>query len=263
MRGTGRIGHTSGVEALSGIQFTPVGVGAAYGRAGEAQACHLVRAGRATICLDLGAGALNLLCGHVAPEDLDLVVISHLHPDHFIDLLALRVYMVWGPGAGRRLRVVGPPGLRALLACLAEDGLDAAFAFEELTGEAPVTQLADGVRIRHRQVPHLPPTYATRIDAGGASVCFGADCAPNDALAEHAHGVDILVTECSFGVGEVPPGVMHLNAHAAGEIGRRAQARQLVLTHCFPEWDLAAAARAAAVGGLPVRPAVSGEPISA
>jgi ribonuclease BN (tRNA processing enzyme) len=252
------------VDAPSGIQVTPVGVGAAYGRVGEAQACHLVRAGGATICLDLGAGALNLLGGHIAPEDLDLVVISHLHPDHFIDLLALRVYMVWGPGAGRRLRVVGPPGLRERLACLDENGLDSAFAFEELTGEAPVTQLTDGVRIRHRQVPHLPPTYATRIDAGGASVCFGADCAPNTALADLAHGVDILVTECSFGAGEVPAGAMHLNARAAGEIARRAQARQLVLTHCFPEWDLAAAASAAAVaGGLPVRPAVSGEPITA
>jgi len=248
------------VEAISGIAVTPIGVGAAYGRAGEAQACHLVRAGGATICLDLGAGALNLLRAELAPEALDLVVISHLHPDHFIDLLALRVYMVWGPGAGHRLRIAGPPGLRSMLAGFGEEGLDRAFAFEDLTGEQPVTELGGHVQVRHRQVPHLPPTFATRIDAGGASMCFGADCAPNAALPDLARGVDILLTECSFGTGEIPAGAMHLNARAAGAIAREAGAGQLVLTHCLPEWDPAAAVAAArTTGGLPVRAARSGE----
>ena len=246
------------------IEVIPVGVGAAYGRVGEAQACHLVRAGGMAICLDLGAGALNLLQAHVRPEELDLVVISHLHPDHFIDLLALRVYMVWGPGAGHRLRVAGPPGLRAALAGLGDEGLDAAFAFEELVGDSPETASVEGVRVRHRRVPHLAPTFATRIDAGGASACFGADCRPNDALAELAGGVDILITECSFGAGEIPDGAMHLNAGAAGVIARQARAGQLVLTHCFPECDLdAAVAAAAATAGIQVRAAASGDRIIA
>jgi ribonuclease BN (tRNA processing enzyme) len=246
------------------IEVTPVGVGAAYGRVGEAQACHLVRAAGAAICLDLGAGALGLLQAHVRPEDLDLVVISHLHPDHFVDLLALRVYMVWGPGAGKRLRVVGPPGLRAALAALGDDGMDSAFAFEELTGNELETAFRDDLRIRHCQVPHLPPTFATRIDVRGASMCFGADCAPNDALAGLADGVDILVTECSFGTGQIPAGAMHLNAPAAGAIARRAGVGQLVLTHCFPEWDLdAAVAAARAAAGLPVCAAVGGERVTA
>lgn len=237
--------------------MTPVGVGAAYGRIGEAQSCHLIRAAGRAVCLDLGAGALNRLVAHVRPEDLDLVVISHLHPDHFIDLLALRVYLVWGPGAGSQVRVVGPPGLRARIACFGEDGLDDALRFEELRGEAPQTDLGDGLVIRHRQVPHLPPTYATRIDSGGRAVCFGADCAPNDALAELAHGVDLLVTECSFGAGPIPRGAMHLNATAAGRIAATAQARRLVLTHCFPEWDLdEAVAVARQAAGVPVCAAV-------
>jgi len=252
------------VDGVSGIEVTPVGIGAAYGRVGEAQACHLVRAGGVTICLDLGAGALNQLQAHVAPEELDLVVISHLHPDHFIDLLALRVYMVWGPGAGRRLRVAGPPGLRSLLAAFGEEGLSRAFAFEELSGDTPITDLGDRVRVRHRQVPHLPPTFATRIDAGDASMCFGADCAPNDALPDLARGVDILVTECSYGAGDMPAGTIHLNAQAAGAIARQADVGQLVLAHCFPEWDPdTAVAVARQASGVPVRAARSGERIAA
>jgi ribonuclease BN (tRNA processing enzyme) len=244
------------------FEVIPVGIGAAYGRVGEAQSCYLVRAAESAICLDLGAGALNLLQQYVRPEQLDLVVISHLHPDHFIDLLALRVYMVWGPGAGRRVRVAGPPGLRDRLAAFDEEGLDEAFSFEELTGEHAVTELDDGPTIRHRQVPHLLPTYATRIDATGRGMCFGADCAPNDALAGLARGVDVLVTECSFGAGEIPVGAAHLNARAAGAIARAAGAGRLVLTHCFPEWALAGAVSAAqAVAGIPVTAARQGQSV--
>jgi ribonuclease BN (tRNA processing enzyme) len=247
-----------------GLRVTTVGTGAAYGRPGEVQACHLVQAGGASICLDLGAGALNALAAHVRPEELDLVVISHLHPDHFIDLLALRVYMVWGPGAGGRLRIVGPPGLREMLARFGEEGLGTALAFEELAGEAPATLVDAPLLVRHRLVPHLQPTYATRIDAGGRSLCFGADCAPNDALAVLAADTDLLIAECSFGDGEIPPGAMHLNARAAGDIARAAGAGRLLLTHCFPEWDPDEAARAAGrAAGVPVSAARPGETVAA
>ena len=246
-----------------GLRVTTIGTAAAYGRPGEVQACHLVRVGGASICLDLGAGALNALTAHVRPEDLDVVVISHLHPDHFIDLLALRVYMVWGPGAGRRLRIVGPPGLREILARFGGDGLGSSLVFEELDGDAPETMIDAPLRVRHRQVPHVPPTYATRIDAGDRSVCFGADCAPNDALAALAADADVLITECSFGVGAVPAGAMHLNARAAGEIARAAGAARLLLTHCFPEWDPDETARAAGrIAGIPVSAARPGQTVA-
>ncbi len=62
------------------------------------------------------------------------------------------------------------------------DGWDEAMRFEELTGDAGERDLGGGVTLRYRQVPHLPPTFALRVDAGGGAVCFGADCADNDAL---------------------------------------------------------------------------------
>ncbi len=241
---------------------TPIGVGAAYGRPGEHQSCYLVTAGTQSICLDFGAGALNALCAIARPEDIDLFVISHLHPDHFIDLLALRVYMVWGPGAGHSIRVAGPPGLREVLAAFGDDGLGTAMQIEVLTGDATATQCGGEIEISHRQVPHLPPTYATRIWFGRRSVCFGADCAPNEALSEFASGVDVLLTECSFGEAEIPTGAAHLNAHAAGDIARRAGARHLLLAHCFPEYDIERSAQIAAeVAGIPVAPARQGQTV--
>ena len=245
--------------------LVPVGVGAAYARPGEAQSCYLVRAGDRAVVLDLGAGALNRLQEQVRPERLAALVVTHLHPDHCVDLLSLRVYLAYGPVRAGALRVLGPPGLRERLVGFgSSDGWDDVMRFEELTGVAGERDLGGGVTLRYRQVPHLPPTFALRVEAGGAAVCFGADCADNDELPVLAEGADVLVCECSFGAGEVPRGVPHLNGAQAGGIAARARARRLLLTHCFPEHDrdaALAAARAEFAG--PVGWAVQGEEVPA
>ncbi|WP_217923620.1 MBL fold metallo-hydrolase [Miltoncostaea oceani] len=246
------------------LELVPLGIGAAYARPGEAQSCHLVRAGGRALVVDMGAGALNRLMGVMAPEDLEAVVITHMHPDHCVDLMALRVYMAWGPGVGRTLRVAGPPGLRARLQDFSGSvGWDA-LHFEDLRAGEGEIDLGGGLVVRHREVPHLPPTHAVRVDHGGASICLGADCGPNDALPELARDCDLLVCECTFGAEEVPDGLAHLNGRGAGEMAARAGAGRLVLVHGQPEYDRdAAVAQAAEAFGGPVAWAREGEAVAA
>jgi ribonuclease BN (tRNA processing enzyme) len=247
------------------LRIVPVGVGAAYSAPGEAQSSYLVTAAGRSVAIDLGSGTLNLLQRQIAPEDLDALVITHLHPDHCVDLMALRVYMVWGPGAGRVLTVHGPPGLRErLVAFSGSDGWDRAFVFRDLAAGGGEVDLGDGLVLRHREVPHLPPTHAVRLEHGGRAICFSADCGPNDALVELARGCEVLVCECSFGAGRVPEGVPHLDARDAGGIAARAGAGRLLLVHCSPEFDRAEALDVAreAFGG-PVAWARQGEAVAA
>ncbi len=228
------------------LELVPIGVGAAYGRPGEAQSSHLVRAGSTSVLLDLGAGALNRLCAVQRPETLELIVITHLHPDHLADLLALRVYMAFGPGVGRQARVLGPPGLRErLVAFGGDDGWDEAMHFETIEPHGGTVQVGEA-RLRLAPVPHLPPTYAVRAEAGGATLCYSADCAAGDELPALAEGCDLLLSECSFGTGAVPDAVPHLNATSAGALAAAAGARALALTHIYPEFDPAETAAAAA-----------------
>lgn len=245
-----------------GLVLVPIGTGAAYARPGEAQSGYLVRGAGRAVMLDLGAGALNRLVGELPPEELDAVVITHLHPDHCVDLLALRVYMLFGPGRGTRLRLLGPPGMIARLAALAGDeGWDEAFAVEELTAGA--YDLGGGLTLRAVEVPHLPPTFALRLETAGASVVYGADCAENPALAELARGCDLLLLECSFGA-EAPTREMpHLGAREAARMAEAAGARRLLLTHCYPEHDRDRALALARAGtGAPVDWARQSEAVS-
>lgn len=235
---------------VTGLWVTPIGVGAAYARPGEIQSSYLVGAGTTRICLDLGAGALNALREHVAPEDLDAIVISHLHADHCVDLLALRVYMFWGPGRGHRARVIGPVGLREQLEGFAgPDGWDEAFDFEVLTPPADVRTVGEAA-LTLREVPHSHPTFAVRVDHGDRAVTYSADCRRNDELSDLARGSAILIAECGDGVTSRDDSV-HMSGSDAGIVAAEAGVDRLLLTHCYPEHDRAAtlaAARSAFTG---------------
>ena len=104
--------------------------GPAYSdRPGATGAAYLVRHGPTAVVLDLGQGAFTRLAGTIEPSDLDAVVVSHLHPDHFIDLVALRHYLRREFEPCRRVRVLGPVGLG--------DRLDALHAEAGVRGVGP------------------------------------------------------------------------------------------------------------------------------
>ncbi len=110
------------------LRLDVVGAGPAFtDRPGATGAAYLVRHERTAILLDLGQGSFPRLAGLLDPATLDAIVVSHLHPDHFIDLVALRHFLRWGPTRPRRVRVLGPAGLAARLDALhAEPGFTAA-----------------------------------------------------------------------------------------------------------------------------------------
>jgi ribonuclease BN (tRNA processing enzyme) len=63
-------------------------------------------------------------------------------------------------------------------------------------GAEPFTVLEnDEVSIRAVVVPHLPTSYAYRIDSAASCVVFSGDTGPSDAVADLARGADVLVHE--------------------------------------------------------------------
>ena len=94
--------------------LTVIGAGPAFtDRPGATGAAYLVRTTTTAVLLDLGQGSFPRLAGAIEPSRLDAVLISHLHPDHFIDLVPLRHYLRFGVDPPRRVRVLGPADLAA------------------------------------------------------------------------------------------------------------------------------------------------------
>lgn len=226
------------------LRLDVVGAGPAFtDKPGAAGAAYLVRCDTTAILLDLGQGAFPRLAGLLDPGALDAVFVSHLHPDHFIDLVPLRHYLRWGPGHPARVRVIGPDGLAGRLDALhAEPGFTAAVM--DVEPLQPARMRIGAMVVQVAKVTHTDDSYAFRVAAGdGPGLVYSGDCGRASDLEVLMRPGDVLLAEASFGAGPVPAGAAHLDGPAVGAAAARAEASRVLLTHILMGFDEAAAIR--------------------
>jgi ribonuclease BN (tRNA processing enzyme) len=236
------------------MRLIVLGAGPAYtDRQDASGACYLVSEGDTHLLLDLGQGSFPRIFPHVRPTDLAAVVVSHLHPDHFIDLVPMRHYLRYEFRPSRRVRVLGPSSLAARLDALhAEPGFSAAALDAETLGERP--HRVGGLEVTARLITHTDESYAIRV-AGpeGPGLVYSGDCGRADDIAPLVRPGDVLLSEASFGPGPVPPDVPHLDAPAVGRLAAATDAGRVLLTHLqmgFDPDETVASARAFYAGPL-------------
>jgi ribonuclease BN (tRNA processing enzyme) len=220
------------------LDLDVLGAGPAYtDKPGSAGAAYLVRSGSTAVVLDLGQGSFPRLASTLEPSALDAILISHLHPDHFIDLVALRHYLRWQFRPVRRVRVIAPDGLARRLDALHDEP---GFSAESLDIEAvaPGKVDFDGIGIEAIRVTHTADSHAYRVAAGdGPGLVYSGDCGRATDLAPLIQPGDTLLCEVSFGPGPVPFEAVHLDGPAVGELGAQTSAGRILLTHLQMGFD--------------------------
>jgi ribonuclease BN (tRNA processing enzyme) len=235
-------------------RLTIAGSSSSIPRPERACSSYLIDDGETPIVLDLGTGAFANLRRHVDYDRLGAVVISHMHADHFIDLIPLRYAIRYG--ARRRamkLPVYLPPDglqtLRTLCSAFADEGGEFLSDVFELREYDPAARLAiEGATLRFAHTAHYIPAFAIRWERSGASLTYSADTAPDERVIALARESEVFLCEATLLHGETEVGMRgHSSAQDAAAMAREAGVRRLVLTHYGAESssrDLDEAARA-------------------
>ena len=221
------------------MEVIVVGSSGTFPRAGGACNGYLVRHGGTKVLLDIGTGVLGRLYEWTSPGDLDALVVTHLHPDHFLDIYPFRYYLEFCAPERLPFKVYAPAGAAAHIRPLFNEPdptkFNRVFEFIDLGGAGSFA--VGGLRLVPGKVPHLEPTYGVAVEADGRRLFYTSDTGYDESLVGYAKDVDLLMAETTFLAAEAGLPVPHMTTAAVAELARRAGVKRLMLTHLWPHHD--------------------------
>ncbi len=214
------------------MELTVLGCSGSYSAPDTACSGYLVREGDTSIWIDCGNGSFANLPRHLDPADLTAVVITHIHPDHCVDLYGLHVMYRYGLER-TGFPIYAPAGTEAAMGALVNWG--DAFAWTDID---PIEGATVGdLRLAFSRTDHPPPTYAVEItNAGDRRFIYTSDTGPEWSVDAFAPGANLVLSEASYRH-DHRRSPIHLSGRQAGAAARAAAAQRLVLTHLWPEVD--------------------------
>jgi ribonuclease BN (tRNA processing enzyme) len=221
-------------------------------RPGGACSSYLIRTHDAAVLLDLGPGAYGKLQLVIDYPHVDAIVISHMHSDHFFDLVPFRYALKYGRlRRDRRLPLWLPPGgvdaletlRRAVAVDVSVDFFDGVFDVREYD-PGRVLHVND-MRLRFAATRHYVEAYAIRAETDATSLTYSADTAPCEAVVELARETSLFLCETALGLHSEKGERGHSSAQEAGAMACEARAGRLVLTHYSAEYSTMALVEAA------------------
>lgn len=258
------------------MRVTVLGKSPAWQDAGGACSGYLVESEGTSLLAECGNGVFSKLRRVRDYTRTSAVVVSHMHADHFFDLIPYAFALVYAPrqqpvpvarwsGVEKPPRppLFLPPGGLAVVSEItaligAPNLIEQAF---DVTEFDPEKELQIGsLKVSFQPVPHYIATWAYSLEnKAGKRFVFGADHRPNDEIVEFASGADLFVVEATLPRPERTGQRGHMTPEEAGEHAARAAVKRLVLTHISDELDhLWAKTQAELAFGAPVAVASEG-----
>src|SRR5689334_22142382 len=187
------------------MRLTIIGSGDAFGSGGRFNTCFFLETAKGKLLVDCGASSLVALKAQgLDPNEVDSIVLSHLHRDHFGVLPFLLMDAQFLMRRERPLLIAGPPGTRTRL----DQSLEVFFPrsstikwrFSWKVVEIEVARPTEvlGHCVSTTEVLHYSgaPSTAIVLSDGDKRFAYSGDTEWVDALVSVAAGADLFVIEC-------------------------------------------------------------------
>lgn len=216
-----------------GLSLTVLGCDGSYSGPGGACSGYLVSSGDTHVWIDCGPGTLANLQQHLDPRELTAIVVSHSHPDHWVELPvahnALGYYF-----DRRAVPLYGTIDTRERLMVAKGGAIDEIFDWRTITDGSEFA--IDDLRFRCAVTDHPVETLAMRVDHDGTSLVYTADTGSAWSLSTLGTDIDLALCEATFREDQSGD-FAHLTASEAGAAATEAGVGRVVLTHLLPGAD--------------------------
>ncbi len=215
-----------------------IGSGTGIPRLERASPAILLKTQNSTILLDSGPGTLRqLLKVNVSFSQLDLILYTHLHPDHVTDLIHFLFVSRCNFQRKKPVFIWGPPGFLKFYNALKE-----AFGYWVEVPEITLLEIHpqtiwayEDVQIKPFTTIHTENSQGYILKTEGKKICYTGDTDFSENLINAVKEADLLICEASFPSFKKVEG--HLTPVLAGKLANLAKVKCLLLTHIYPECD--------------------------
>ena len=167
-------------------------------------------------------------------KDIDAILITHTHPDHFSDLMAILHALMVTPGFTREesLSLFGPLGFKRVYERCIALVLPKPKTFHIEVKEAEQKMDLGYLHVLTAKTLHSENSIAYRFEGEGKSVVITGDCDYDERLIALSMNADLLVIDCSYPDALKVSG--HLSSKECGIVARKAKVRKVLLSHIYP-----------------------------